>query len=634
MTGKLWASRGVMVCVMALGVSFALSANAETVEVPFASERWEVAAGRTVEHLGRAAFEGNATLKGIQFTDGTIEVDVAVTGASSYPGIVFRAQQDGGGESVYLRPHRAGRYDDAVQYTPEFRGVSCWQLYNGDGFTAGTELPANEWTALRVEVSGSRARVFVGDSNQPVLVVEHLKRDPIAGAIGVRGPIGGSAVFSNFRYSPDAPSDFGPRAYVDRPPGLLTDWQVSAPLAAEYVASERLPDRTVVDELTWSSVEAEPSGLVNLTRFVPRTGPRPDAVLARTTVTSEAAEIRPLRLGYSDQVTVFLNGVPLFTGSSSYRERDPSFLGIVGMFDTVYLPLDQGSNELVLLVSEVFGGWAFMAGWGGATLDAPGVEKRWETEAEFKVPESVAWDPKRDVYYVSNYDGYNPSRGEGRQSISRISADGSTVDLDWVAGLRNPVGIKVRGDRLWVAERTGLAVIDIETGSILERHEVGAGFPNDVALDRDGRVYLSDSGNGVIYRFANGEFEEWLSGNQVQSPNGLHVMGNELFIGVNDDHCVKAANLETGELRTVANLGPGIIDGIGDDGNGNIVVSHWQGRIFRISPDGDVTKLLDTSVPVTQSADITVVPETGMLLVPTFLGNQVVAYRIHTRSTE
>jgi sugar lactone lactonase YvrE len=628
MIRRLWVGCAVAVCVMAVGTVFAPCAGAETIEVPFTSDRWETTAGRTVEHLGRTAFEGSATLNEVAFTDGTIEVDIAVTGARSYPGIVFRTQGDGGGENVYVRPHRAGLYDDAVQYTPMFRGVSCWQLYNGDGFTAGTELPVNEWITLRVEVEESRARVFVGDSGKPALLIENLKRDPAAGAIGVKSPMGGTAFFSNFRFSQEAPPAYGVPAYVDIPPGLLTEWQVSEPLPPEYAASERLPDPEVVDGLTWSGVEAEPSGLVNLTRFVPRTGPTPDAVLARTTVTTETSEVRQLRLGYSDQVTVFLNGLPLFTGSSAYRERDPSFLGIVGMFDTVYLPLEQGSNELTLLVSEVFGGWAFQAGWGGVTHVAPGVEKLWETTAEFKVPESVAWDSKREVYYVSNYDGYNPSRGEGRQSISRIAADGSTVDPDWVTGLRNPVGLKVRGDRLWVAERTGLAVIDIESESILERHEVGAGFPNDITLDREGRVYLSDSRRGVVYRFTDGAFEEWLTGRQVQSPNGLHVMGDELLIGVNGDHCIKAADLETGELRTVSNLGPGIIDGIGDDGNGNIIVSHWQGRIFRITPDGNVTKMLDTSVPVTQSADIAVVPETGMLLVPTFLGNRVVAYRL------
>jgi sugar lactone lactonase YvrE len=174
-------------------------------------------------------------------------------------------------------------------------------------------------------------------------------------------------------------------------------------------------------------------------------------------------------------------------------------------------------------------------------------------------------------------------------------------------------------------------VIETESGVIVERHVLGAGFANDVALDREGRAYVSDVRGGVVYRVTGSEIEEWLTGDEVREPNGLHVMGDELIIGVNGDHSVKAANLETGELRTVAKLGPGIIDGIGADGDGNIVVSHWEGRIYRISRDGGVTKIVDTSVPVNLTADITVVQETGTLLVPTFLGNTVVAYRMESQ---
>jgi len=44
-------------------------------------------------------------------------------------------------ERVYLRPHRAGLYPDALQYTPTFNGLAGWQLYNGDGCTALVTLP-------------------------------------------------------------------------------------------------------------------------------------------------------------------------------------------------------------------------------------------------------------------------------------------------------------------------------------------------------------------------------------------------------------------------------------------------------------------------------------------------------------
>ncbi len=60
----------------------------------------------------------------------------------------------------------------------------------------------------------------------------------------------------------------------------------------------------------------------------------------------------------------------LFTGRSAYRERDPSFLGIIGYNDTVVLPLAKGHNELVVKVTEVFGGWGLMARWATPLISA------------------------------------------------------------------------------------------------------------------------------------------------------------------------------------------------------------------------------------------------------------------------
>ncbi len=66
-------------------------------------------------------------------------------------------------------------------------------------------------------------------------------------------------------------------------------------------------------------------------------------------------------MGYSDEVSVFLNGKILFRGRSAQNFRDPGFLGIVNPEnDAVYLLLKKGSNELLLAVSELGGGWAFI----------------------------------------------------------------------------------------------------------------------------------------------------------------------------------------------------------------------------------------------------------------------------------
>ena len=54
-------------------------------------------------------------------------------------------------------------------------------------------------------------------------------------------------------------------------------------------------------------------------------------------------------------MSLFLNGRIVYSGNSAYHSRDASFLGIVGLNDAVYLPLQSGENEILLLVTESFG---------------------------------------------------------------------------------------------------------------------------------------------------------------------------------------------------------------------------------------------------------------------------------------
>jgi hypothetical protein len=82
---------------------------------------------------------------------------------------------------------------------------------------------------------------------------------------------------------------------------------------------------------------------------------------ARTYIEAGKAGTRKLEIGYSDEVSVFLNGRILWRGRSAQSFRDPNFLGIVNPEnDAVYLPLNKGHNELVLAVSEIGGGWGFV----------------------------------------------------------------------------------------------------------------------------------------------------------------------------------------------------------------------------------------------------------------------------------
>jgi len=131
------------------------------------------------------------------------------------------------------------------------------------------------------------------------------------------------------------------------------------------------------EALHWQDVEAEPPGFVVLYRyreaphlrvtfatdFSKRLEPQPGMKLlyARTSIDSDREQVKRLYVGYSDDVSVFLNGKILFRGRSAQNFRDPGFLGIVNPEnDTVYLPLQKGSNELMLAVSELGGGWGFI----------------------------------------------------------------------------------------------------------------------------------------------------------------------------------------------------------------------------------------------------------------------------------
>ncbi len=95
------------------------------------------------------------------------------------------------------------------------------------------------------------------------------------------------------------------------------------------------------------------------TRLQPQPGMK--VVYARTNIESDRDQVKKLYIGYSDDVSVFLNGQILYRGRSAQSFRDPGFLGIVNPEnDAVYLPLKKGSNELMLAVSELGGGWGFI----------------------------------------------------------------------------------------------------------------------------------------------------------------------------------------------------------------------------------------------------------------------------------
>jgi sugar lactone lactonase YvrE len=640
MSEKMYVSTAAPVLAILGVVLLATGTFAQGDFVPFDSERWHVVGGEVRDHLGRECFSGAAYLADVGFEDGVVEVDVAVDGSRSYPGIIFRMQSEENYERLYIRPHRSPLYPDAVQYTPVINRVAGWQLYNGEGFTAGAEIPEDEWLHLKLEYKGTQARFYLNDMEEPALVMHELKHGVSGGSVGVLGPADGTACFSNFRYRVDENLAFDEPGTVETPPGTITDWEISRTYPAQRVNREGYPHFYSIFFAGWQKVTPEASGLVDIARFVTRENQEGDLVLARTLFRSDGGENIKLSFGYSDEVDLFFNGVKVFSGNSGYRYRDPSFLGVVGPYDAVHVTTEQGLNEIFMMVSESFGGWGIMMQ-ADRELDPPFREhdratKVWETPQVFLTPESVQYDPERQVLYVSNFDNQYAQKPGPTGYISKLALTGEVVEHKWVEGLHAPTGLGIYDDRLWVTERRNLTEIDIETGRIVNRYPIpDADFPNDLAIDGEGNIYISDTRpsshiDSRIYRFKDGAFEVWLN-DEIIRANGLFVHGDYLLVGNTGDGKLKAVHLRDKTVRDIVNLGVGVVDGIRVDNRGNYLVSHWEGQTYVISPSGGVVEILDTLYDGVNSADFEYIRERDLLIVPTFIDNRVMAYRVSER---
>jgi hypothetical protein len=371
--------RRLVAGVLGFGLAGTLAhSEPKTQSIPPDSPRWELEGqAKASEYLGRrclAVAGGAATVKDLDLRDGIVDVDVATPASRGFFGIQFRIADGKDGEWVYLRQHKSGQ-TDAMQYTPVLNTGLNWQLYNGPGFTGPVDIPKAAWFHVRLEVAGAQAKLYVTDMEKPALVMDDLKSGVQKGQVAL-AVLTGETYFSGFEVRETPPAAWE-RHLPAMPPGTLTRWGLSPAYDALARDLERPLSPAERDAIVWQDVEAEAPGVVAINRyrdsphprvtfandFSKRLDPQPGmtVVYARTTIESDRDQVRKLSLGYSDDVSVFLNGQILYRGRSAQNFRDPAFLGIVSAEnDAVYVPLRKGRNELVLAVSELGGGWGFV----------------------------------------------------------------------------------------------------------------------------------------------------------------------------------------------------------------------------------------------------------------------------------
>jgi len=157
-----------------------------------------------------------AILKGIQFHDGAIDVEVSGTPAKNadpaargFIGIDFRRQPDSRHtERIYIRPTN-GRAADQLQRNHSTQYVSepewPWQRLRQETpglYESYVDLQPGEWTRIRVVVKGKEAALYVGGAEQPCLLVHDLKLGDVSGGVALWSGPGTEGYFRNVNITP------------------------------------------------------------------------------------------------------------------------------------------------------------------------------------------------------------------------------------------------------------------------------------------------------------------------------------------------------------------------------------------------------------------------------------------------
>lgn len=154
-------------------------------------------------------------LTNTDFQDGIIELDLAGEpgpnageGARGFVGVAFRVAPDQSRfECIYLRPTN-GRAEDQVRRNHSVQYISVpgfpWHQLRKDlpeKYEAYVDLLPAEWTKVKIEVRGEKARLYVNGMEQPTLLVNDLKQKQSKGAVALWIGTGTIAHFRKVRIS-------------------------------------------------------------------------------------------------------------------------------------------------------------------------------------------------------------------------------------------------------------------------------------------------------------------------------------------------------------------------------------------------------------------------------------------------
>ncbi len=168
-----------------------------------------------VKNMGKTVDEPTfIKLKGLDFTDGTIEVKVLskiqdpspFENARGFIGVAFRINESSTTfEAIYLRPS-LGRAKNqfsrnhSIQYFsyPDYKFDALRKSSPGMYETAAP-ISLNEWITMRIEINGLEAELFLDDAKYSNFIVDKMKGTNNSGSIALWVDIGTIGYFKDLK---------------------------------------------------------------------------------------------------------------------------------------------------------------------------------------------------------------------------------------------------------------------------------------------------------------------------------------------------------------------------------------------------------------------------------------------------
>ncbi len=121
--------------------------------------------------------------KGLNFTNGEIELDMASTTGNDFVGLAFRIKDANHYQSLYFRPASSGTIN-AIQYMPEKKSEFNWWDYEAEKYQAKATLPATGWFHIKAVVKGNQLTVYVDHQSKPSMIYTALDPELKNGSVG------------------------------------------------------------------------------------------------------------------------------------------------------------------------------------------------------------------------------------------------------------------------------------------------------------------------------------------------------------------------------------------------------------------------------------------------------------------